>query len=56
MKKFSEGIINELDPNTSSTIQESIKKRKNYVKKLIDTFRRRFYSTHPPYDSIDPDN
>ncbi|XP_011058986.1 PREDICTED: aminopeptidase N-like isoform X1 [Acromyrmex echinatior] len=56
VKKFSEDIINQLDPNTSSTIQEWIKKRKHYVKKLTDTFSRRFYSTHPPYDSINLDN
>ena len=56
MKKFSEGIINQLDPHASPTIQESIKERKDYVKKSIDTFRRRFYSRHPPYDSTTPDD
>ncbi|XP_018338395.1 PREDICTED: aminopeptidase Q-like [Trachymyrmex septentrionalis] len=55
VKKFSEGIINQLDPHASPTIQESIKERKDYVKKSIDTFRRRFYSRHP-YDSINPDD
>ncbi|XP_018368788.1 PREDICTED: aminopeptidase Q-like [Trachymyrmex cornetzi] len=55
VKKFSEGIINQLDPDSSSTIQESIKNRKNSIRELIDTFKRRFYSTYTPYDTIDPD-
>ncbi|XP_018406616.1 PREDICTED: aminopeptidase Q-like [Cyphomyrmex costatus] len=55
VQRFSMRIIDHLGLDTFWTIQESIKKHKNFIKKLMDTFKRRFHSTHPPYDTIDPE-